>query len=76
MSSPNEMMDELARAEVGRPGSPFSFVSVGQKVRAVFTTRADLPRAVEVARKLADIESGQIVVEDKTGVVWDSREDR
>lgn len=61
-------LEQLAKACVGDGRTNLSFVTVGGKVRAVFVGRHD--DALDYAQSIQGNES--IVLEDRTGVVWES----
>jgi len=72
-------LEILASKEVGMPGSPFVFVTVRGRVRAVFTRgRRDLAAAIKFARSLpggfSEEMGSDVLVEDETGVAWDQQE--
>jgi hypothetical protein len=66
----DQLMDKLAQAEVGAPGSELIFVSKGI-VRAVFTRRSSLDAAIAFAMSLG--EAMPVIVEDHSGIVWENR---
>lgn len=73
-----QMLDDLAKTEVGAPNSPLSFVSVQNRrtkkttVVAVFTSFFTKKDVEDFARKLARDEHLHVMAEDSTGVLWDN----
>jgi hypothetical protein len=66
----SKILEDIARREVGKSGSPYVFITQNGVVRAVFTGgRADIDRAIETAETL----TGEVVVEDSTGVRWENQ---
>ena len=61
-------LEKLASKEVGKRGSPLTFVTVEGVVRAVFTQESDGATAIDFAQTLP--RDSDVRVEDHTGEVW------